>query len=83
MGVCNPYCLFYFIPFQIQPHWGITSDSDKRVSIIVFKLLKLAQFLNWSERSACAALGRCCGTKCPLYLVFFFFFSFCATYFSP
>jgi hypothetical protein len=21
----------------------------------------------------CAALGRCCGTKCPLYLVLFFF----------
>ena len=30
---------------------------------------------NWSERSACAALGRCCGTKCLLYLVLFFFIS--------
>ena len=38
---------------------------------------------NWSERSACAALRHCSETKCPLYLVYFFFLSFCATYFSP
>ena len=31
----------------------------------------------WSKWSACAALGRCCGTKCPLYLVLFFFSFFC------
>jgi hypothetical protein len=37
----------------------------------------------WSERSACAALGRYCGKKCPLYLVLFFFLLFSATYFSP
>ena len=38
----------------------------------------------WFERSACAALGRCCGTKCQLYLVLFLIFLFfCATYFSP
>ena len=24
--------------------------------------------INWSERSACAALRRCSETKCPLYL---------------
>ena len=30
----------------------------------------------WSERSACAALRRCSETKCPLYLVLFFFLSF-------
>ena len=26
----------------------------------------------WSARSACAALGLCCGTKCPLFLKIFF-----------
>ena len=29
-------------------------------------------FICWLERSACAALRRCCGTKCPLLMAFFF-----------
>ena len=30
--------------------------------------------VNWSEQSACAALRRCSGRKCPLFLGLFFFF---------
>ena len=30
-------------------------------------------YIHWSEQSACAALRRCSETKCPLYLVLFFF----------
>ena len=30
--------------------------------------------VNWSEQSACAALRRCSGMKCPLFLGLFFFF---------
>ena len=38
----------------------------------------------WYEQSACAALRRCCGTKCPLFLgLFFSLLSFSTTYFSP
>ena len=32
--------------------------------------------LFWSKQSACAALRRCCETKCPLFWGLFFFLSF-------
>ena len=47
----------------------------RRVSSPVYHITTSVR-ANWSERSACIALGRCSGTQCPLFLGLFFFLSF-------
>ena len=69
-------------------HLGVNGNHDK-ISFggsLVRDLIDTGDVIlvnNWSERSACAALRRCCGTKYPLFLGLFVLISFSATYFSP
>ena len=64
---------FHFCHLDIKTTFA-TFNCD--LCYIITGLLPPVQAQCWSERSACAALGRCCGTKCQLYLVLFFLYFF-------
>jgi hypothetical protein len=48
----------------------VDRDGHCRLLCLLLSLVAGIMKYNWSERSACAALGHCFGTKCPLYLLF-------------
>ena len=59
---------------QMQRIWGVLSMCAAGELMKRGEALQVINFC--SERSACAALRRCYGTKCPLFLGVFFFLSF-------